>query len=910
MDHNVPGSTCIDEDKEDSTVDSIKPRDVETGNLSRSRFTGSGHFKCYDSAPETTIPVRDDRQPSRSAGRAVDMPSQTVFGAHGMKVAQKEDEPSSVRKITSERKLVKRQSVRKFTNGKPYHPPPVDDDLRLKDSPGLYRIRAAEGVTASRTVRDSLGGSPSSKGISMVESLSLLSRSPLGNGGNERLFIAKHFDKDELVKIAEVDHTTVPGFVYGKVHVCNGWIPLIDTNSEICSANKVSIKEQVKMNLEKPVYDVKEFYKENGVWPDLARHPFFENVTLFVITINAFWMAVDADYNTSTSLVEAEPIFQIAEHFFCIYFSFEWFARFMAFERKRNGFKDGWFFFDSCLVGMMVVETWVMTVILVLSGTSMSGAGGNASMLRLLRLLRLSRLARMLRSMPELMIMIKGIVAALRTVGFTILLQVILMYIFAIMFRQLTNDTEIGDRFFRTILVSMYTLLLNATFVDDLYNVVNEIGAASYLYAGIFFVFILLSALTVMNMLIGVLCEVVSAVAKTEKENMLMEFVSAKMEEIMRELDADGDGLISKKEFGEIMQKPEAVRILQETGVDPMSLVDYVDFIFESEDGQDKELSLDTFMTVVLQFRSCNVATVKDAVDIRKWITKSFKRLDESAKKLTRWEESPEGKSRCSSKDGHASGHASARSHRSHHGHGHSAEVLSTLQRLDAFVTALAAELALLAADLGPCAVLRLRQPSLEVPCPGAYPSSSRPSSPQDEPPGGLPANSRPPSRRVGTAMAGVPSGGRGLPDGSTPLGFETQGFTAKELFSRAHRLEHFGKLAWDELQRLDGPGHSMGADAGSAHSLRLWRAMAEEFLLSAFPDGLERLRLPDGTGEVGHLQACVSGMLAAVRLRQSGLRSIVDAAHGGGDTIDAGHLSAALLKVKHTRASQRPITC
>lgn len=906
MDHNVPGSTCIDEDKKDSAVDSIKPRDVETGNVS-SRFTGSRRFKCYDAAPETTIPIRGDRQPSRSAGRVVDMPSQTVFGAHGMKVAQKEDEPSPVRKITSERKLVKRQSGRKSTNGKLCYPPPVDDDLRLKDSPGLYRIRAAEGVTASRTVRDSLGGDPSSKGMSLAESLSLRSRSPAGNGGNERLFNAKHFDKDELVKIDEVDHTTVPGFVYGKVHVCNGWIPLIDTNTEICSANKVSIKEQVKMNLEKPVYDVKEFYKENGVWPDLARNSTFENTTLFVIMVNAFWMAVDADYNTSASLVEAEPIFQIAEHFFCFYFSFEWFTRFMAFERKRNGFKDGWFFFDSCLVGMMVVETWVMTVILVLSGAAMSGSGGNASILRLLRLLRLSRLARMLRSMPELMIMIKGIVAALRTVGFTILLQVILMYIFAIMFRQLTNDTEIGTKYFSTIPTSMYTLLVNATFVDDLYNVVNQIGAASYLYAGIFFVFILLTALTVMNMLIGVLCEVVSAVAKTEKENMLMEFVSAKMEEIMRELDADGDGLISKKEFGEMLQKPKAVRILKETGVDPMSLVDYVDFIFESEDGQDKELSLDSFMTVVLQFRSCNVATVKDAVDIRKWITKSFKRLDESAKKLARWEESPEGKS--SSKDVHASGHASARSHRSHHGHGHSAEVLSTLQRLDAFVTALAAELALLAADLGRV-VLRLRQPSLEVPCPGAYPSSSRPSSPQDEPPGGLPANGRSPSHRVGTDMAGVPSGGRGLPDGSTPLGFETQGFNAKELLSRAHRLEHFGKLAWDELQRLDGPGHSMGADAGSAHSLRLWRAMAEEFLLSAFPDGLERLRLPDGTGEVGHLQACVSGMLAAVRLRQSGLRSIVDAAHGGGDTNDAGHLSAALSAVKHTRASQRPITC
>ena len=36
-----------------------------------------------------------------------------------------------------------------------------------------------------------------------------------------------------------------------------------------------------------------------------------------------------------------------AAEFFCSYYALEWFIRFMAFERKCNCLRDGWFVFDS-----------------------------------------------------------------------------------------------------------------------------------------------------------------------------------------------------------------------------------------------------------------------------------------------------------------------------------------------------------------------------------------------------------------------------------------------------------------------------------------------------------------------------------------------------------------------------------
>ena len=44
-----------------------------------------------------------------------------------------------------------------------------------------------------------------------------------------------------------------------------------------------------------------------------------------------------------------------------------------------------------------------------------------------------------------------------------------------------------------------------------------------------FLVFVLLGSLTVLNMLIGVLCEVVSAVAASEREEMVVAFVTTRI---------------------------------------------------------------------------------------------------------------------------------------------------------------------------------------------------------------------------------------------------------------------------------------------------------------------------------------------------------------------------------------------
>merc|ERR1719401_1154326 len=95
---------------------------------------------------------------------------------------------------------------------------------------------------------------------------------------------------------------------------------------------------------------------------------------------------------------------------------------------------------------------------------------GNVSLMqvaRLFRLTRMARMARLLRSIPELMIMIKGMAAACRSVFFTLCLLALLTYVFAIVFKQLTEGTQVGQAYFSTVLRAMYSLLLYGALLDN-----------------------------------------------------------------------------------------------------------------------------------------------------------------------------------------------------------------------------------------------------------------------------------------------------------------------------------------------------------------------------------------------------------------------------------------------------------
>eukprot|EP00930_Biecheleria_cincta_P079044 TRINITY_DN66700_c0_g1_i1.p1 TRINITY_DN66700_c0_g1~~TRINITY_DN66700_c0_g1_i1.p1 ORF type:complete len:203 (-),score=47.58 TRINITY_DN66700_c0_g1_i1:261-788(-) len=135
-----------------------------------------------------------------------------------------------------------------------------------------------------------------------------------------------------------------------------------------------------------------------------------------------------------------------------------------------------------------------------------------------------------------------------------------------------------------------------------------------------------------LNMLIGVMCETIRLVSEAETEETLVAQACRELRTMLYQsgLDADGDEMISKVEFGSMLDVQEACLCLKHLGLDVVALVDQTDFIFKDTD----RLAFDDFMELVLQLRGCNTATVKDVVDLRRTMKVETIKMQQELKKL------------------------------------------------------------------------------------------------------------------------------------------------------------------------------------------------------------------------------------------------------------------------------------
>eukprot|EP00931_Biecheleriopsis_adriatica_P117502 TRINITY_DN93008_c0_g1_i1.p1 TRINITY_DN93008_c0_g1~~TRINITY_DN93008_c0_g1_i1.p1 ORF type:complete len:597 (-),score=120.51 TRINITY_DN93008_c0_g1_i1:121-1878(-) len=397
------------------------------------------------------------------------------------------------------------------------------------------------------------------------------------------------------------------------------------------------------LKLDEELYDVTNFYKKEGWAQNLARSGKFEKVTLAVIAINAVYIGVDADRNTANTMLDAHWSFQTGDNLFCLFFTFEIVVRFLAFAEKKNTLKDAWFVFDSILVTLMVAETWVLTLFLAIISGPSSSLSLPTGPLRLLRLLRLSRLVRLLRALPELLTLVNGIGAANRAVTSSLMLIVGINYVFSIIMNMFLGEVPELSEYFNTLGNTMWTLGMDGTFMDSTRNVMDSLkgldnfGYEWYLGWGmivVFFVYILLTNITVLNMLIGVLCEVISVVKRQDDEKIAVDFMKQHLRGMLMVLDTDSNGQISKEELQMLLDIPSAVTVLRQLEVEPEDLIELTETLYEQDarHGKVQEVTREELMEVILKIRGTREVTMQDIVelrcDIRRLLTRRFNEHD------------------------------------------------------------------------------------------------------------------------------------------------------------------------------------------------------------------------------------------------------------------------------------------
>eukprot|EP00913_Durusdinium_trenchii_P014071 g13211.t2 len=209
-------------------------------------------------------------------------------------------------------------------------------------------------------------------------------------------------------------------------------------------------------------------------------------------------------------------------------------------------------------------------------------------MMRLLRLTRVARIARLLRFLPEVMILVRAIGAATRSVVLTVLLGLMIVYVFAIAFTQVAVDTDAGKEYFHTLPAAMFSLVFYGCFNNNMVEMARLCFQAGFL---------LIAPLTVMNLLLGVLVEVVRVVATAEQEGRVVRNLKEELHYAKEAMGADDDTISQEdslmwgslassaclQEFIQLLQNDQAIDVLQDVGVDLVALVKDPNIIFDGE---------------------------------------------------------------------------------------------------------------------------------------------------------------------------------------------------------------------------------------------------------------------------------------------------------------------------------------
>mmetsp|Transcript_19092 Transcript_19092/g.44636 ORF Transcript_19092/g.44636 Transcript_19092/m.44636 type:complete len:655 (+) Transcript_19092:150-2114(+) len=346
-----------------------------------------------------------------------------------------------------------------------------------------------------------------------------------------------------------------------------------------------------------------------SLWGRIVSTQLFENTALVLILSNAIWIGVDVNYNVKDTDSQTRDVpkefFQVGESLFCLAFIVEMTLRILAYEPRVAFFTDHkhskWNIFDFALVVLMIIETWILAYAFDLEEND------DFRFLSSLRLLRLLRISRVFRLVPELGIMVKSLMAAVRSVSSTAVLAVGIMYIFAILMTQWVKgldedktcleEDEFGnmtrvcvERYFGTIPDSFLTLTQILVF-DDTFEIVRPVFEEDFRPGLLLIIYMLIVSFTILNMLIGIICDIVSETEKVEKEKMLR----IEVEELFKLIDQEGKGVIARKEFEAAttaMQRLEdmgisksilqnAFDILDRDGIGMLELGDFIAMIFK-----------------------------------------------------------------------------------------------------------------------------------------------------------------------------------------------------------------------------------------------------------------------------------------------------------------------------------------
>lgn len=294
------------------------------------------------------------------------------------------------------------------------------------------------------------------------------------------------------------------------------------------------------------------------------------------IVVSAVQMGAQAEIRDQ----RFDPLWEFCRHTFTAIFGVEMVLKVVALGRSYFGKSlsqpDGWNLLDFSVAWISILDVWILPAYVEIFG-DLPGGGSPASLsvFRSFRLLRLLRVLRIMKAIPELRMVVEGILSSLRHMFWVFVLLVIVMYTFSIYCVEVLGKAEAGYPAFSesdmpmensellsgfnnyaafgSIPRAMMSLFGVAILAE--YDSVRAVFEVQGVQSMVFVLFIFVTSFGILNVLIGVIVERTTAAMQEQEEAAEMAFQSEQVSKIkdvanvVWELDANHDGMLSAEEM-------------------------------------------------------------------------------------------------------------------------------------------------------------------------------------------------------------------------------------------------------------------------------------------------------------------------------------------------------------------------
>jgi len=210
----------------------------------------------------------------------------------------------------------------------------------------------------------------------------------------------------------------------------------------------------------------------------------FQFFVIFIIILNAITIGVTT-YDVSEFTKQA---INYLDYSITVFFVIEIIIRFVGEPKKLDFFKSGWNIFDTLIVLISLIPI------------------PNNSSFLLLRLLRVFRVLRLISVVPELKKIIEALLTSVKRVFYVGVLLFIILYIYATI-GSILFSIDVPERW-SDVGIAMITLfqVLTLSSWEQVLLPLQEIYWWAWIY---FFSFIIICGITMLNLLIAILVDVV-----------------------------------------------------------------------------------------------------------------------------------------------------------------------------------------------------------------------------------------------------------------------------------------------------------------------------------------------------------------------------------------------------------------